>query len=325
MIICHARLGSAHKFQTLPEQAAGFIRIRNRRNSAVNRRNDPLGAGHYLFGYCRFLDPASPADRPAFAAGARHAAGFLQHHTAVESLLEHVAAVRRAWGDKYRAVNSAGCAGGRGSPAAARSAAAREAPSGPGSPLPAIRVKSDPESDMAEAEMEEAGAELADAGSDADASDLEEDGAAADEDDGEGILPSHRRRPASPSSPPAGHWATDPLHEPSGGCSDSGRSPAAGLAGAPAGFLWPAATAAASCGLPPFDAAAAAAAASEPLATFAASAAPFPHGAFACTAACPAGGAPALALPAPTGWFDCLSAGPGLGLDDGGSVWCDPV
>ena len=126
-----------------PAQAAGFVRIRNRRNSAVNRRNDPLGAGHYLFGYCRFLDPASPADRPALAAGARQAAGFLQQHAAVEPLLEHVAAVRRAWGDKYHAVNGgATCSagGGRSSAGGGRSPVSREVPSGPGSPTPPIRV-----------------------------------------------------------------------------------------------------------------------------------------------------------------------------------------
>eukprot|EP00960_Hanusia_phi_P009898 288605-Hanusia_phi.AAC.2 len=46
-------------------QAAGFERERDRRGKALNKMDDPLGAGMYLFSYRRWKNPSDPSDRAA--------------------------------------------------------------------------------------------------------------------------------------------------------------------------------------------------------------------------------------------------------------------
>ncbi|EKX41708.1 hypothetical protein GUITHDRAFT_112122 [Guillardia theta CCMP2712] len=46
-------------------QAAGFERERDRRGKALNKLDDPLGAGMYLFSYRRWRNPSDPGDRAA--------------------------------------------------------------------------------------------------------------------------------------------------------------------------------------------------------------------------------------------------------------------
>ena len=49
-------------------QASGFIRARNRKIGAANQKEDPLGAGLYLFAGVRWLDPDCPADATQLSA-----------------------------------------------------------------------------------------------------------------------------------------------------------------------------------------------------------------------------------------------------------------